>query len=542
MQYEQRSTPQSCTDEMLQRRKWIVLLLLLLILLLVVLKVPHPGNGRWSDSNLRVSTPASVAMLVLQETKPSATTTGSGSRDYATATVSRYHSSHAEKLSGQCMAAAHLNTSNLTVQAKSNANYLYNEFRRVIPENSLRGYKSHCWKTSFHAQWKRDRYNGIIGNISFRKNLSRNSPRRLMTTVLTKKFPTMRYESSLSCLPNLYLLGFPKCGSSFFYCILTKLVSMKLFNSTVHTLNAEKEPHFWVSANAAGITRLPKSEDIGGYLMNFLPGFGKIYKRHDGILVDGTPNSIFNWPRFRTTEPDIVNYCLLPSVLPTLFPNSKFVVIMRNPLHMLYSAFWFSCTMTKAKFPHEALLKGPDLFHTRISTKIDNFNRCMTDPSIPSIQHVCEMNEDYGSCIQQRLHMLEKCVYNITHNLFSPEMPDCGRSRLAMGMFYVHIKKWLSVIPNNRFFFLTLENLTSSFENTVKKLFEFLDFGEDIPSPSKLQQIKDSCAKNSQSLVNYKHNPVLQMRSDTTLLLQQFYKPFNDLLSNLLDKKDFLWL
>ena len=446
-----------------------------------------------------------------------------------------------EELTEQCMNVSYLdvvlNSPSIISQAKNNANYFFNEFRKVIPELSLHKYKSHCWEEIFWTQWSKDQYRGHVANLSFSKKMS---SRIQILSSLTSKFPSKEYRSNLICLPNMFLLGFPKCGSTFLYCVITKLISVTLFNSTVHNLNAEKEPHFWVLANAAKAKHVPRVNGIGNYLMNFLSGLSQISKGHDGILVDGTPNLIFNWPRFRETEHDLVNYCLLPSVLPKLLPNSRFIVIMRNPLKMLYSAFWFSCTMLGIKIPKEKLLKGPDLFHTRISTKIYEFNRCMTDISSPSI---CELNNSYSACIKKRLHLLDKCVHKITYNLFSPDLPKCGRSRVAMGIYYAHIHKWLSIVPKHRFLFLTLEELTSNFDHTVGNILEFLNLKRGTaPKYNVLKQVLNSCGKNSQSSVDYKNDHRLQMRSDTKVMLQEFYHPFNSLLAHMLGSEQFLWL
>ncbi len=514
------------TMVLVHRKKWILLVLPFLMALLLMEMhrnyLPTQPEMLKNDSNhsmnwkIEITTPASV------------------------------DSTQVDDLAEQCIIAAHLNrvlnSTSIIPQARNNANYFFNEFRRVIPQFSLQDYNSHCWKDIYWTEWSRDQYRGQVGNISFSKNLPPNSPRRLILVPLTRKFRRRKYVSNLTCLPNLFLMGFPKCGSSFLYCVITKVVSSSLFNSTIHTLNVEKEPHFWVLANAAKVKHVPTAEEIGGYLMNFLPGLWKITEKHNGILVDGTPNGIFNWPRFKETEHDLVNYCLLPSVLPKLLPNSKFVVIVRNPLKMLYSAFWFSCTTIGKKFSKESLMKGPDMFHTRIVTKIHKFNGCMTDLSVPSIRHVCEVNNNYSSCIQQRLHLLDKCIHEISYNLFSSELPNCGRSRVAMGIYYAHIRKWLSIVPKKRFIFLTLDELTSNFEQTVQELSEFLDLGTGaFPGHNKLKQILYSCEKNSQSSVDYKHDPRLQMRSDTKQILEQFYHPFNYLLADLLGSERFLW-
>lgn len=439
--------------------------------------------------------------------------------------------SQSEELVQQCMSAAHLDLS-LVTQAKTNAKYFFNEFRRVIPQRSLRGYRSHCWKVPYLTRWNKQFYSGHIGDIFF----SRKSRRKQIIPALTKKFPTRIYESNLICLPNLFLAGFPKCGTTFLFCFINKLVSSSLYSNSWTTMNVEKEPHFWVLANAGKLNHVPIADEIGIYLLNFLPGLKIISEssRKDGVLMDSTPNNMFNWPRFRESDHDLANYCLMPSVLPTLLPDSKYIVIMRNPIKMLYSAFWFSCTSIGVKFSNELLLKSPSLFHNRIMSKLNMFNDCMRNRSIPSISHACEL-ENYSSCIQQRLHLLDKCTHKITFNLFSPELPGCGRSRVAMGMYYVHISKWLSIVPKERFLFLTLEELVRNPGQVAHNIMDFLDLESNVAVAS-LTRIINSCVENTQSAVDYKHNSLLQMRNDTRLMLEHFYHPFNSLLASLIGK------
>lgn len=453
-----------------------------------------------------------------------------------------------ELLVEQCMLATHLdtvlNSSDLVSQSIRNTKHLINEFRKVIPDKSLDKYQSHCWKQPYSIQWNAFMYSGHIGNLSYKRKFEQKRKHKLKLPSLTS-IQTKRYESDLVCLPNFFLAGFPKCGSTFVYCLINKLISNALFNDTSIKMVAEKEPHFWVRANAAKDIHVPSVEEIGDYMLNFLPGLVHIHKfnRHKGILIDGTPNTMFNWPRFRKTEHDLTNYCLLPATLPRLLPNSKFIVIMRNPVKMLYSAFWFSCTSRGWKFSQDILLKGPSLFHKRVMSKIHLFNNCMRDTLVPSISHMCELNssDSYDPCIRKRLHLLDKCTHEITFNLFSQELPDCGRSRVAMGMYYVHIHKWLSVVSKDRFLFLTLEELIEKPTQTVHEVVNFLGLRADKVDNGMVDSIAQSCNENSQSTVDYKHDPRLQIRSDTKQLLERFYYSFNSLLAEKLDNDKFLW-
>ena len=127
-----------------------------------------------------------------------------------------------------CMRAAHMDLVNasLLTQARINARYLYDELKQIIPHDSLSHIRSHCWKESFFIQWDNFRYSGNIGDVSFKKEL--NDYRRFkglyipqLPANLTKMIGgRTEYKSDTVCLPNIFLVGFGKCGSSFYYILL----------------------------------------------------------------------------------------------------------------------------------------------------------------------------------------------------------------------------------------------------------------------------------------------------------------------------------
>ena len=211
----------------------------------------------------------------------------------------------------------------------------------------------------------------------------------------------------------------------------------------------------------------------------------------------------------------ITNFCLHPTVLPSMLPNSKFIVVTRNPVSMLYSAFWYSCTHQKQTLLPNIQMRGPRIFHERIEAKILNFTSC--------IEHF----------------PLAKCVMDAKPNVYMSELP-CGRTRLENGIYFVHVQKWLSNVPKERFLFLTLEELSSETEKVANQIWRFLD----VRLSSKTFQramTRYYRSMNMQQTVDYHHNPQLAMRNDTKELLLQFFKPYNEKLAELIGDQKFLW-
>ena len=165
---------------------------------------------------------------------------------------SEHTKSVVSKLVQKCYQATNISRSGASFQmlqeAKANAKSLFREFRKVIPKKSLDGYGSHCWRESYSVQWNEYQYSGHIGNIPFSGRLADMDIRKDYIHLLTK-FPG-KYESKITCLPKVFLIGYFKCGSSFVYKLIHKLISLSLSHSSwsppLQPTSFKKEPIFWV--------------------------------------------------------------------------------------------------------------------------------------------------------------------------------------------------------------------------------------------------------------------------------------------------------
>ena len=440
----------------------------------------------------------------------------------------------------KCMTSSNLRSELLLTQARDNARYFINEYRRVIPERGLEGYRSHCWREDYYAKWEAHTVSGSIGDMNYSQAMSyypfnQYLPKRL------KRLSSNEYNSSILCLPKVYLLGYEKCGSTFLYSFMAKLASLSTNKST--DMAFLKETQYWARFEAYQMSKrhLPTAESLGMYLLNYIPGMDTAKQSQtDMILIDGTPNYMVEWPVFSKDEDGLSNYCLLPAGLPTLFPDSKYFAIMRSPIDMVYSNFWFSCTKYGIKLKNAT--DGPDIFHKRIMPKIHTFNNCVRNELDPAFSAPCSLDTNYSACIRQRTHLLDKCSLAIIANKFSPEL-RCGETTLYYGLYYIHVRKWLSLVKRENLFFLTMEELTKSPNTVATDILQFLDLkmlsSDEIQNFS--EEIMKTGNKKSQTSVQYKSNPQLHMRADTRQALETFYRPFNLLLAELLgsNKYDF---
>ena len=414
--------------------------------------------------------------------------------------------------------SAHFKQAGYYDRARHNARVLWTALREVVPKFSG-SYQLPCWSTSFSVDrtWETrlgPRSNSILGHIGeyeFYYNDHEYKHRLILDRVPWKY--KKNFQASLVCFPKTFVLGYPKCGSTFLYCLLNKILQLSMHS--FGSCQAYKEPHWWIVPGPRKKVMVPTTDNIALYLLNFVKGANYVERSLPAMTIEASPNLMFQWPRYAEEE-TMQNYCLLPAVIPTLLPDSKYIVIMRNPISMLYSAFWFSCTsfgFTLGGVKH----KGPDIFHKRITEKIDKFNKC-----------------------RQEVHPLDKCVDVVADNLYTPELPSCGRTRLEMGLYYVHTRKWLSIVPRERFLFLTLEELIKNdMKTTATTLLDFLELDSTVLNRHSTLDIE--CVENTQKTVDYKHDPKLMMREDTRQILVQFFRPYNQMLADLLGDDKFLW-
>ena len=414
--------------------------------------------------------------------------------------------------------SAYFQQMNLLENAQSTARQLLLNIRQVIPKFEV-PYTVPCWNTKFIAKQNYHRHyvTGSVGgfNFSYINRRALNEQNIFKNIQWRKHNPKHLYiEQSSACLPKIFLLGYPKCGSTFLYCLLHRI--FKYTPGIMGRCEGTKEPHWWIIPGPRTRIQPLEPDYISMYLLNFHPAVSFWDRRLPVMTIDASPNLMFQWPRHFPNE-SVQNYCLVPSLMPVILPDSRYFVIMRNPISMLYSAFWFSCTSIGYNL-NSVKYKGPNLFHERITAKIEIFNEC-----------------------KNQGQPLDMCVDAVAPNLVSPELPKCGRTRLEMGLYYFHTRKWLSVIPRSRIHFFTLEEVASQDPTvTADVIIDFLE----LPRPSGRAVLdKDDlqCNENSQSKVDYKHDPRLQMRPDTRQILEEFFQPYNQMLAELLGDDKFLW-
>ncbi len=439
-----------------------------------------------------------------------------------------------------CFKSSKLAVNKTVVTAgQRNALWLYREYRTIIPRQSLTSYLSHCWHADYQISvgGGANQVYGHIDKLSFSDQL----PSEWYTQTTLNNLKKRSFSTSTVCVPNVYILGVPKCGTTFLWCFINKIIQFQLQISTNESY--EKEPHFWTPYQY--IHSPPNATHIASqYLSNFVRYRPLSEKQLTGdVLIDGSPNMVLEWPQFSEAEPEITNYCILPSTMTELMPKSKYIIILRNPIEALYSAFWWSLNfIPRSEFStiFKRRYQAPTVFHKRILDKINKFNLCMTNPRHPNVCVLSnkEGNSSYFDCVREREHLVSECVSVIT----VPREPY--QTVLHKTIYYPHVAKWLSVLPSNRLLVITMEILLNHPLKTANEIMKFLELS-NYTSPTLDQRLVEkmtkSCSSNPQLTIDYKSDQKLKMREDTKKLLEEFFSPYNVMLSELLGDHQFVW-
>ena len=412
----------------------------------------------------------------------------------------------------KCLDTTNLTTyfhqENLLSIAELNVKNYLDAIHKFIPNKFNNTLPNHCWNSAARLNNIGTAViSGHTNGTEFRVNRTDIQKWTLNTVPrFSKNTRQRRYFLPISCIPELFLLGFHKCGSTHVFSLLN--MHPKIQKAI------RKEPSWFIGRRH---DFMDESVQQHMYFADYLLNFNPLNKKSEpALLVDGSVGMMLDWPDFFNQQ-RIVNYCLLPSVFPQVLPRAKFVVVMREPLSMLYSLFWFSYTELCQQVPsRDAQLKAPTLFHGKIAKKI----------------------RDINSCIE--VFPLAKCLVESspTSELLTNALPDQGGISLYESVYYIHIQKWLSVVPRERFLFLTMEELSTNVDHIANDIWNFVGVDSLRNIRATINKYAD---KNEQKIIDYQHDPHLAMRKDTKELLRSFLRPYNHMLAELLGDRKFLW-
>ena len=243
---------------------------------------------------------------------------------------------------------------------------------------------------------------------------------------------------------------------------------------------------------------------------------------HPYIFGDGTPSDIFQntqWYSETMEEMRIahesgqseedVTFMWTPKFLRHLQPKAKFVIILRNPVSMTYSAYKFFTRPASEK------VLSPEHFHQCVVDSIEAFLEC-------------EDNHPSGYC-----SYAPTSVFNYTS-----DMKFCNyvTKNIQYGRFYVYIKDWLKYFDISQFFIIRMERYSKHQHETIVNLWDFLDL-EPLGYPERRHLVHSGEQLNSIDPTK----SIGDMLLKTEMLLKQYFAPYNENLAKLMKDNAFLW-
>ena len=238
---------------------------------------------------------------------------------------------------------------------------------------------------------------------------------------------------------------------------------------------------------------------------------------HPFIFGDGTPSDIFvnsAWVEYTIEElqavtergdnDDDVTYMWTPKYISHLQPNAKFLVIIRNPVSMTYSAYKFFA-------------------RSDAELSVEHFHMCV----VKSI-------EAYRDCEER--HSASFCSYTEPRGFnFEEDLVFCHivLKSIQYGRYFSYIMDWLKYFPLDQFYIVQMERYSHHQKTTIEDIWNFLEV-------EPLESTKARHLGHSAERVNSASISIGSMLVKTEKLLREYFAPHNIRLAKLLNDPVYL--
>ena len=384
---------------------------------------------------------------------------------------------------------------------------------------------SNCWYTkSFKhvPQTVTERLQSVLNFNSISNQFQLSEAEQILEAVLkenrTVEFEVIRSQKQkpsgeVFCLPTVYLPGFPKCGTTTLYDLLTSHPHIEA--------SPRKEGQFWGNFVIAP-DKVYQDLEALLYIYKFKDTAKKI-SQSDGLRLtfDGSTHTVYDSSRLGDAVNDM---CMIPVLMHKVMPDTKIIIMLRNPTSRLWSHYWFYCSKTKYSFNTKVkssrLPPVPDYVINKASERFHN--------------HTVSAINEFNNCIQSGVSEF-KCTYDAFHDDEQHSLA-CGKSRIGVSLYYFHIVKWLSVFPREQLMFLTMEELAEDSYAVASSAWKFIGL-----HPVPRTHFKPVVSNKNKWIISNKYKDSFTMWPKTKELLDTFFHPFNQRLAQLLDDQRFLW-
>ena len=379
-----------------------------------------------------------------------------------------------------------------------NAEYLLPDIIKFIrnyipPLTDFVGHlKNPCWFAN---------YDKVISDLNLKSDYS-HVTKQNYTYLLPKSTGT----ETLHCLPYMYLLGYPKCGTTSLYDYFKKHPKFATMSS---------RGCGWIGIHTSGL--------IKGYPANVKSVFhllNHFYLASRQIEISSTDDHVDNkiianfspgssWRQSGFEQLKNGSMCDPPLLLREMQPNAKFVVLLREPISRLYSAFWF---YAGDEYQKEL---SPEIFTQDVHTFFRRLGSC---DKRKSMLKCLREAQDFDNHFKDFRHLFKN-------------------EQLLTGFYYLYLLPWLQVFPRENFLFIRTEGMKKETGKTLQEIFRFLGM-----SPLPEEKINSIVKKilHDQTML-HGNNSNLLLSPSTKKQLRKYFRPFNEKLTELLNDDKFLW-
>ena len=346
---------------------------------------------------------------------------------------------------------------------------------------------------------------------------------------------------STHCLPYAYVLGQPKCGTSDLFERLKMHPHIKVPSRkevrwftrgefTRSRLDMELARDGGGGGGEASSSSSHQLLGPGSSIYSFTKSFHNavnsiVAHPSTHITIDGGPHTLW-WP---TQSPDgtvLEEPIPTPQILREMQPHAKFIITLSDPVKRTYSDYYFLDDNLRVHRPGDAGSSGGKSskhFHERVKEQIEGMNACI-DEQLVALTAAAAPAAHKAAWFRAS----QICAHN------RHKFAVAGWGRLAIGMYAEFFEKWLEHFPPSQFLVVRLEDYDKDPRAYMEKIFAFLGLSD--PSFSDWSAVLNKHRANE---YHAHREPILQ---ETEELMRAFYKPHNQVLSELLGKDErFLW-
>lgn len=315
------------------------------------------------------------------------------------------------------------------------------------------------------------------------------------------------------CLPYYIVLGLAKCGTTDFN---RRIHEHPLIFNTVM-----KEPFYWSHIRFLINATIGDYADFFDYGLNryiskpFIDEVTgkKYYPYISGELSSFTFTDDAWWMEQPGNEGQLDPKYLKVHDMYSVLPDTKLIVLLRNPTTRLYSSY----NMYRQ---HEGR-HNPRDFHMRVLKSIEWWHNCTVLKQLPRRRCI------YGSPPE-----MPPLVADLGNRWYGETNVANYSAALMKGMYAVIAKDWLSIYPREQFLAIKTEEYAKDPSRTFNEVvFPYL--GVPLMNNTEVQVIENKDVANQRA-----YEPMLP---HTKQILDDFYEPFNRELADLLGDDKWLW-